>query len=301
MFKILILQQLYNIADEKTEYYINDRLSFQRFIGLTLNDKVPDAKTIWLFKEHLSEKGTADKLFEMFERQLEDEGIITRQGSIVDATFVDAPRQHNHREENKAIKEGTLPENWKLPENIKPEEMTAEQKKTAHKVRQKDIDARWTKKNNETRYGYIGPKVRDHAKVDKDSKLIVTHEVTNAAVHDSQKIAGVRDKNDKACWAGAGYVGVKIEKDILKKNPDIILHISEKGYRNHPLNEEQKKNNREKSRIRSRIEHVFGDMTNSMGGLTVRCIGLARAKRVIALKDLAYNMKRYTYLAEAPA
>jgi hypothetical protein len=96
----------------------------------------------------------------MFERQLEEKGIITRQGVIVDATFVDAPRQHNHREENKAIKEGKLPENWKLPENIKPEEMTAEQKKTVHKVRQKDIDARWTKKNNETHYGYIGPKVR---------------------------------------------------------------------------------------------------------------------------------------------
>jgi IS5 family transposase len=145
MFKIMILQQLYNIADEKTEYYINDRLSFQRFIGLTLNEKVPDAKTIWLFKEHLSKKGTADKLFEMFELQLEEEGIITRQGVIVDATFVDAPRQRNHREENKAIKEGELPENWKLPENIKPEEMTAEQKKTAHKVRQKDTDARWAK------------------------------------------------------------------------------------------------------------------------------------------------------------
>jgi IS5 family transposase len=117
-----------------------------------------------LFKENLSKKGTADKLFEMFERQLEEIGIITRQGSIVDATFVDVPRQHNHREENKAIKEGRMPENWKLPEGIKPEEMTAEQKKLSHKVRQKDIDARWTKKNNETHYGY-----KDHAKVDKDS------------------------------------------------------------------------------------------------------------------------------------
>jgi IS5 family transposase len=296
MFKTMILQQLYNIADEKTEYYINDRLSFRRFIGLTLNERVPDAKTIRLFKEHPSEKGTADKLFEMFERQLEAEGIITRQGVIVDATFADAPGQRNHREENKAVKEGKLPGNRKLPENIKPEEMTAEQKKTVHKVRQKDVDARRAKKNNETHYGY-----KDHAKVDKDSKLTVTHEVTNAAVHDSQKTAEVIDKSDKVCWADAGYVGVETEKDILKKSPNIILHICEKGYRNHPLDEEQKKNNREKSGVRSRVEHVFGDMTNSTGGLTVRCIGPARAKCVTALKDLAYNMKRYTYLVGAAA
>jgi IS5 family transposase len=296
MFKILILQQLYNIADEKTEYQINDRLSFQRFIGLRLNDKVPDAKTIWLYRERLVSEGMADKVFEMFEKRLEEKGIITRQGSIVDATFVDAPKQRNNREENKAVKSGETPENWKLPEKIKPEEMTAEQKKLTHKLRQKDIDARWTKKNDETHYGY-----KDHAKVDKDSKLIVDHEVTNAAVHDSQKINDLIDEQDKECWADAGYVGEQIEKDILKKNPEIALHINEKGFRNHPLSDEQKKNNQEKSKIRCRVEHVFGDMTNSMGGLTIRCIGMARAKCVIALKDLAYNMKRYVYLVGAAA
>jgi IS5 family transposase len=233
---------------------------------LRLTDKVPDAKTIWLYKEHLSEKGTADKLFEMFEKQLEAEGIITREGVIVDATFVDAPRQHNSREENKVIKEGKIPEDWSIPEGTKPEEMTAEQKKIIHKVRQKDVDARWAKKNNETHYGY-----KDHAKVDKVSKLIVKHVVTNAAVHDSKKIADLIDEEDKECWADAGYVGKEIEAEIVKQSPEIILNICEKGYRKHPLTDEQKKNNREKSRIRSRVEHVFGDMTNSRVHFIFRC------------------------------
>ncbi|MDR3333347.1 MAG: hypothetical protein LBT13_00450, partial [Treponema sp.] len=96
----------------------------------------------------------------------------------------------------------------------------------------------------------------------------------------------------------------------LENNPALGLHINEKGYRNHPLDEEQKKNNREKSKIRSRVRHVFGDMTKSLGGLTSacmprhvcrRCIGLVRAKCVIALKDLAYNMKRYAYLVGVTA
>jgi hypothetical protein len=127
MFKILILQAWYNIADDRMEFQINDRLSFQRFLGLTLRDKVPDAKTIWAFREHLSKKGTRnyiplEKLFRMYEKQLEEAGLITRKGSAetvvsdVDATFVDAPRQRNHRAENTAIKAGKVPDAWQVDE-----------------------------------------------------------------------------------------------------------------------------------------------------------------------------------------
>src|SRR5215469_5731024 len=106
MFKILVLQKLYNIADDKTEYLIKDRLSFQRFLGLQLCDTVPDAKTVWHFREVLNEAKVLEKIFYQFVKELEDKGIITRSGSIVDATFVDVPRQRNTREENKEIKEG---------------------------------------------------------------------------------------------------------------------------------------------------------------------------------------------------
>jgi len=107
MFKILILQKMYNMADDKTEYQIKDRLSFQRFLGLQLYDTVPDAKTIWHFREELNNAKILDTIFYRFIEQLEQKGIITHSGSIVDATFVDVPRQRNTKDENDNIKEKT--------------------------------------------------------------------------------------------------------------------------------------------------------------------------------------------------
>ncbi len=84
-----------------------------RFLGLTLGDTVPDAKTIWAFREGLTCAGAAEELFELFNQQLEEQGVITHTRTIVDATFVDAPRQRNTREENRSIKNGEIPEEWK--------------------------------------------------------------------------------------------------------------------------------------------------------------------------------------------
>jgi IS5 family transposase len=282
MFKILLLQAWYNIADDKTEFMINDRLSFQRFLGLSLGDKVPDAKTIWLFRDTLSKCGADKTLFDLFTAQMENQGVITRTGSIVDASFVDVPRQRNTRDENKTIKEGGTPEEWEKPEN-------------ANKLEQKDLDARWAKKNEETHYGY-----KDHVKVDADSKMVVDFEVTNAAVHDSQEIVEVCDEEDDVIYADSAYVGEELERELKEKcGEGVILRINEKGYRNKPLTDEQKASNREKSKVRVRVEHVFGQMTNSMGGMTIRCIGLRRARCTIALKNLAYNLSRYAYLSTA--
>lgn len=276
MFKILLLQQWYGMADDKTEYQINDRLSFQRFLGLTLGSKVPDAKTIWLFREKLAQSGAEKDLFSLFTEQLERKGIITRSGSIVDASFVEAPIQRNSRDENDRIKSGEVPEGWK---------------QSAPKLRQKDMDARWAKKNNESHYGY-----KNHVKVDKVSKLIVSYSVTDASVHDSQKIVALVDAKDKSLYADSAYVGKELHALICEKSQDIALNIHEKAYRNRPLTEEQKQSNREKSRTRARVEHVFGHMTQSMQGLFVRGIGIIRARCAVGLKNLAYNLSRYKYL-----
>jgi IS5 family transposase len=136
MFKILVLQRLFNISDDQTEYQVKDRISFMRFLGVTLGNRVPDAKTIWLFRENLTKAGVVKELFDLFTNCLESQGIITRAGSMADASFADAPRRRNSREENKKIKEKKYRKN-----NI-------------NKLRQKDTDARWTKKGNETHYGY---------------------------------------------------------------------------------------------------------------------------------------------------
>lgn len=277
MFKILVLQRLYNISDDQTEYQINDRMSFMRFLGLTLGDTVPDAKTIWAFREALTCAGAAEELFELFTRQLEAQGVITHTGTIVDATFVDAPRQRNTREENKSIKNEEIPEEWKQDDP-----------KTRHKCAQKDTDARWAKKGNETHFGY-----KDHAKVDADSKIITDYEVTSANVHDSQEFSDFIDETDQVVYADSAYASEEISTN-LPQGVDNQIH--ERAYRGRPLTPEQKERNRQKSKVRVRVEHVFGFITCSMHGITVRTIGIKRARFNIGLTNLIYNMCRYSFL-----
>lgn len=277
MFKILVLQRIYNLSDDQTEYQINDRMSFMRFLGLNLNDKVPDAKTIWLFRDTLTKAEVIEKLFHLFTARLEIQGVITHEGTIVDATFVDAPRQRNTKEENETIKKGEIPEEW--------QENTPEAK---HKLAQKDTDARWTKKGNETHFGY-----KNHAKVDADTKLIIDYTTTSANVHDSQELLDLIDHNDNEIYADSAYKSKEIDENLPKH---VKNKIHERAYRNKPLTEEQMVENRKKSKIRVRVEHVFGFMTNSMHGINLRCIGMSRAKFNIGLTNLVYNLFRFSFL-----
>src|SRR5215469_591918 len=280
MFKILILQKLYNIADDMTEYLIKDRLSFQRFLGLGLCDTVPDAKTIWHFREELNKANVLDIIFVRFVEQLEQKGIITRSGSIVDATFVDVPIQRNKKEENEEIKEGKIPEEWN-------------KKKNRHKKAQKDVDARWAVKNKERHYGY-----KNHVNVDKKSKIITNYEATSAEVHDSQELENLIDETkDKIIYGDSAYTGEEVQS-CIPENVKNMIH--EKGYRNKPLTKTQMRNNKAKSKIRARVEHVFGAM-HHFGGIFIRTIGITRAEFQIGLLNLTYNLKRYTYLMEAKA
>jgi len=276
MFKVLVLQRLYNISDAQLEYQINDRMSFMRFLGLSLSDTVPDSTTIWLFREQLVKAGIMKQLFKRFQKELDYQKIITREGSIVDATFVDAPRQRNSREENEQIKNGKIPDEWNKPG-------------MENKRRQKDVDARWTKKNDEKHYGY-----KDHVKADKDSKIIIDYTVTDASVHDSQELGNLVDRrNDKALYADSAYKGEEIEKCLGRTVENKII---EKGYRNKPLTEKQKRSNRRKSKTRVRVEHIFGFMTKSLRGIMIRSIGMGRAAFNIGMLNLTYNMCRYRYL-----
>ena len=112
MFKILVIQATNNLSDERAEFLINDRLSFMRFLGLGLADRVPDARTIWLFREKLTTAGAIKRLSEQFDAMLRQAGYIAMSGQIVDASLVAAPRQRNTDDEKKAIKEGRIPPNW---------------------------------------------------------------------------------------------------------------------------------------------------------------------------------------------
>jgi len=277
MFKALIIQSLYNLSDDQLEYQIIDRASFKRFLGLKKSDKVPDSKTFWHFREKLIEKDVIMSLFTTFNETLDAAGVFANEGKMVDASFVEAPRQRNSREENKHIKEtGTAPKEW----DDKP-----------NKKRQKDINARWTKKNNSTFYGY-----KNHVKSDTKTKLIEKFEVTDASVHDSQPVEGLLTEKDEGqpFYADSAYTGEEQEKVYKKKK--VINRVNEKGYRNKPLTDEQKAGNREKSKTRARVEHIFGFVENSMNGSFLRTIGIARAKAKIGMMNLTYNICRCTQL-----
>ena len=106
MFKILILQKYYNLSDEQAEFQINDRTSFRHFLGLEIGNRIPDEKTIRLFKDQLADNDLSEKLFNLFTNELMSHGVIAEEGSMVDASFVDVARQRNSREENACIKKG---------------------------------------------------------------------------------------------------------------------------------------------------------------------------------------------------
>ena len=273
MFKILILQRYYNLSDQQIEYQILDRLTFCRFLGITLNDRVPDEKTIWDFRNRLIENKIDNELFEIFENILEQNNLIAHEGKLIDASFIEAPRQRNSRDDNKNIKQGEIPKEWDDNPN---------------KKRQKDVDARWTKKNNETHYGY-----KDHVKVDNKYKFIETGTTTDASVHDSQALDDLLTESDEGqdLWADSAYTGEEQDKTVKKYKVNSKIH--EKGKRNNPLTEQQKESNNKKSKIRARVEHIFGFMEQSMNKLYIRSIGIERAIGFTNLVNLTYNLFRY--------
>jgi len=275
MFKALILQHLYNLADDELEFQIRDRYTFCRFLGLKPEGRVPDAKTIWLFREQLGNDDRIKELFIEFDLQLEEKGFKARKGQIVDASFVEAPRQRNSREENAQIKDGELPDRFAKNPNV---------------ARQKDIDARWAQKNNEDHYGY-----KNHITADNQHKLIRNYEVTSAAVHDSQVFYELlADNTSRDVWADSAYRSE--ENELMLAAGGYRSHVHQKGYRNCPLTKRQQVANRKKSKIRVRVEHVFGAIANEQGGLFVRVIGMVRATAKIGLMNLVYNMRRFVTL-----
>ena len=228
--------------------------------------------------------GAIKPLFDTYAALLEKQGLVTKEGTIVDASFVEVPRQRNTREENEMIKHGQTPPAW---EN------------QPHKLSQKDVEARWTKKHQETFYGY-----KNHVRADADSALITDYRVTDAAVHDSQplpELIGPQNK-DENLFADSAYKSA--QTDGWLEELEIANYIHEKGVRGRPLSELRQGLNRLKSQIRCRIEHIFGCVENSMGGPGLEYIGLQRITTGVGLSNLAYNLLRHVQLirlGRAPA
>jgi IS5 family transposase len=278
LLKIVVLQQLYgNLADEEMEYCLLDRMSWQRFTGLVGHRHLPDARTIWAFKEQLAKGGGAQALFDIIGQQLAAAGLKARGGQIVDATFVTVPRTNLSEQERETVNKGETPTHWS-------------DKQAAHK----DTDARWTKKHNKSFYGY-----KAHINTDQKHKLIRTIDATPANVDDRVPLEGLLDNSQtriaegKTVHADRGYHGEAV-RDMLKQK-GLIDGVARKDDPKRYDQTEIDERNRRLAKIRARVEHVFGDWWQS-SGKTLRCIGKVRAQSQIILRACVYNLRRWVVL-----
>ena len=280
MLKVLVLQQFYNLSDAATEEQIEDRFSFMKFLDLRVGDSIPDQNTIWDFRESLEAEGRdgTRKLFDLLQKLLKSKGIMAMEGSIVDASFVEVPRQRNSREENKAIKSGERPKSFE---------------KNPSKNRQKDCDARWVKKNGQNYYGY-----KNHTKVDAKSKLVIAYTTTSASVHDSQVFEDLVDSQDNAIFADSAYCSERTEAYILE-HCDAQEFVVFKAQKGKPLTKQEKISNKLRRRIRVRVEHVYARM-QQLGMDWFRRIGIIRANQHNGICNLVYNLDRYAFLCTLP-
>ena len=298
MFKILVLQAAHTLSDERCGYLIRDRLSFMRFLGLSLTSRAPDANSIWNFREALTRavidgKPAIEVLFRRFDTALNEAGFIAMGGQIIDATIVAAPRQRNTEAEKREIKEGRIPEEWK---------------KSRAKRAQKDRDARWTVKHSKAKpvdgadpnakridiaipmFGY-----KNRVGIDRRHGLIRTWVATDAARHDRAHLPNLLSKENTASdvWADIAYRSQENEEHLANSGFRSRIHRKKPGGK--PMPDHIARANAEKSKVRSAVEHVFGREKGPMA-LVIRTIGIARARVKIDLANLVYNMTRLQWL-----
>jgi IS5 family transposase len=294
MFKVLILQTQNNLSDERTGFYLRDRLTWMRFLGLGLGDPVPDGNTIWTFREALAKAGAIARLFERFDRELRSAGYLAMSGQLIDATIIAAPKQRNTRAEKQAIKDRRVPQDWQdQPAKLAP----------------KDRDARWTVKTTKAKpgageaplvdlaipeFGYQNP-----ISADRRHRLIRRWQVTDAAAYAGARLADLLDPDNTASdvWADTGYRSRKNE-DLLRQRM-LTSHIHRKKPVGRPMPVHTARANATKSGIRAHIEHVFAEQKHRMG-LFVRTIGLARATTKIGRANLVCNRRRLLWLERQP-
>ena len=278
MLKIVVLQQLYgNLSDEQMEYALLDRASWQRFVGLAHARDLPDARTLWAFKELLAQGGGAKALFDIVGAQLAQAGLQAQGGQIIDATIITVPKAHLDKEEKASVKDGETPAHWSA-------------KQAAHT----DTDARWTAKRDIWYFGY-----KAHVNTDQAHKLIRAIDVTPANVDDRTPLEGLLDPSEarrqagKTVHADRGYHGEATR--AMLKAMGFTDGVARKDDTNRFDQTEIHQRNQKLARIRARVEHVFGAWEKTMGK-TIRTIGGVRAAAQITIQATVYNLRRWVTL-----
>ena len=260
MLRALLLQQWYGLSDAELEEALNDRVSFRRFLGMSLEDAAPDHTTLCRFRNRLVEEGLADKLFGEFEKQLDQRGLLLKRGTMIDASLVATPHRPGSADGERAA--------------VDPDaELTAR------------------KGRRGTHYGY-----KMHAGVDQGTRLIRRLTLTPANINDTMRADELVCGDEQAVYADKGYA--KRARNAWLKSLGIKPRIMHKSWGGGPkIRASQKRHNALISKIRAEVEGVFATLKRWLGFDRVRYRGLARNTAHLHLVALAYNMRRSLKLA----
>lgn len=256
LFKSLLLQAWYNLSDYALEEVLDDRISFRRFVHLSLADKAPDHSVFSRFRDQLIQHGIHEQLFNEINTQLEHRGLIVKKGTLVDATVIEAaPKRPDQNEDGTAGKSPV------------------------------DPDADWTKKGGSYLFGY-----KAHVGVDQGSELIRKITMTPAHVHDGEMLSHVLSGDESWAFADKAYDSAKNHNILSEKG--IGNGILMKGTCKKKLSLVEKMCNRILSRMRCSVERVFGTLKRSYRYSRARYLGLRKNFLQLAIMSMAYNLRR---------
>lgn len=266
LFKGLLLQAWYDLSDPGLESALNDRLSFQRFLGISLDERIPDETTFWRFRNRLQDTGVLAEVFAALQAQLDDHNLLLEKGTLIDASI--------------------------KPASSRPPRTDRDTGET-HPSR--DADATWVTKGGESTFGY-----KVHIGVDLGSDLVKDVILTSAHVHDSTQFEHLLTGEEQSVFADKAYA--KAERKRQLRADAVYPGILDKAHRNRPLSATQKQGNKRKSGIRSRVERIFATWVKDYNFLKTRYTTLARNTAQVLCLSMAFNLKRALKLvAPAPA
>ena len=267
MVKVLLLEQWYNLSDPQMEEALWDRISFRRFVGLGLGDDTPDYTTISRFRAELAERGLSKKLFAELVAQLDRQGLMVKEGTLMDATLVEAQVK-------------------RPPMSLGPGARSAT-----------DVDADWsfTGSRRQSHFGY-----KVHIGVDEGTGLVRKAALTPAKVNESEVADELISGDERAVYGDRAYESGERRKRLKELGiNDRIMHRSHKHQKGLP--HWQKRRNELISPIRKKVEKVFGTLKRSYGYSRVRYRGLQRNGVEMWFKLMAYNLRRWMKLESLPA
>lgn len=276
LFKAMLLQQWHGLSDPELEDALKDRLSFRRFLGVSLSERLPDHSSLWRFREQLAANGLADRAFAMIAGQIERAGFVLKRGTLIDASLV------------RAAVNAPEPPAVAPP----PDADGRPASKLVHSPL--DPDAAWTKKQTGHFFGY-----KIHLAMDQHSRIIRRALFTPANINDSVPADHLICGDERTVYADKAYTNAARRARL--KAMGIRDGIMRKSNKWHRLSRWAVRRNAVITHRRAAVEPLFALIKNVYGFARARYRGCARNAAALHLALCAINLQRWAKLASRPA